>query len=145
MSRTQRLVHFDFWMNNTMILPFIIIFLGIAGILPSSITFILVLLTAFIPQRFRNWYHRSLGVKYNQFFYSGDDEREKNIALKTIQKVLAWLLTSCFLLVFSLPFILLFTANNTISIELIGLTLSLIFMVANSIYYVLWFKYDPQQ
>lgn len=144
MSRTQRLVHFDFWMNNFLIFPLLIISLALSNLLPGLATFVIAFLMITIGGAIQRHHHQSMGVKYNQFFYPGDDEREQKIVYAILRSVTSWFITSCFLLFLSLLFIPLFTLSAKTTIVFVGVMLTLIFLVANLIYYIAWFKYDPQ-
>ncbi|MCH4101779.1 hypothetical protein [Pediococcus acidilactici] len=85
-----------------------------------------------------------MGVKYNQFFYPGDDEREQKIVYAILRSVTSWFIASCFILFLSLVFIPLFTLSAKTTIAFIGTGLAVIFLTAKAICYFLWFKYDPQ-
>ncbi|WP_230937752.1 hypothetical protein [Pediococcus acidilactici] len=85
-----------------------------------------------------------MGVKYNQFFYPGDDEREQKIVYAILRSVTSWFIASCFILFLSLLFIPLLTLSAKTTIAFIGTGLAVIFLTANAIYYFLWFKYGPQ-
>ncbi|MBM6585951.1 hypothetical protein [Pediococcus acidilactici] len=144
MSRTQRLVHFDFWMNNFLILPLLIISLALSNLLPGLATFVIAFLITTVGGVIQRHHHQSMGVKYNQFFYPGDDEREQKIVYAILRSVTSWFIASCFILFLSLLFIPLFTLSAKTTIAFIGTGLAVIFLTANAIYYFLWFKYDPQ-